>query len=335
MAASPIALLFILFGTVAVWKGSALLESSSEGLSQHYRLPPTVHGAVVVAVGSSFPELSSTLLSTLLHGEFELGLSAVVGSAIFNVLVIPGLAGLLGGTLRTGRDLVFKEGEFYLISVGVLLLTFSLAVIYNPLGSQRLQGELSRGIVLIPLLVYAVYLFIQQQDVREYDGGTEEGTPISPTKAWLRLLGSLALILLGVEALLRAAIRLGDLLGTPSFVWGLTVIAIATSLPDTFVSIRLARRGEGVVSLSNVLGSNIFDLLVAVPAGVLIAGATPVDFGVAAPLMGMLTVATVALFAAMRTDLRLDRRESALLLLVYALFLVWVVLETLGVTSVT
>lgn len=335
MAASLITALFILFGSAAVWKGSGILESSSEGLSRYYRLPPTVHGAIVVAVGSSFPELSSTVLSTLVHGEFELGLSAVVGSAIFNILVIPGLAGLLGGTLRTGRDLVFKEGQFYLISVGVLLLTFSLAVIYNPLPEARLQGEISRGIALIPLLVYAVYLFIQQQDVREYKGENREASKFSPVKEWLRLLVSLTLILLGVEALVRAAIRLGDLFGTPSFVWGLTVIAIVTSLPDTFVSIRLARRGEGVVSLSNVLGSNIFDLLVAVPAGVLIAGATPVDFGVAAPLMGMLTVATVVLFAAMRTDLLLDRRESKLLLLVYALFLTWVILESLGVTSVT
>jgi cation:H+ antiporter len=217
----------------------------------------------------------------------------------------------------------------------VLLLTFSLAVIYNPMEGERLQGEMSRGIALIPLLVYGVYMFLQQQDAREYDGGSEESGHVSPGREWLALLFSLALILLGVEALVRAAIRLGDLLGTPSFIWGLTVIAVVTSLPDTFVSVRLARRGEGVVSLSNVLGSNIFDLLVAVPAGVLIAGATPVDFGVAAPLMGMLTVATIVLFAMMRTDLLLDRREAKVLLLAYAIFLAWVVLESLGVTGVT
>ena len=90
-----------------------------------------------------------------------------------------------------------------------------------------------------------------------------------------------------------------------------------------------------MVSLSNVLGSNIFDLLVAVPAGVLVAGATTVDFGVAAPLMGMLTAATVVLFATMRTDLRLDRWEAWLLLGLYGLFLIWVVLESLGYTTLT
>lgn len=334
MATPLLTALYIIFGTAAVWKGSGVLEDSAEQLSRYYRLPPTVHGAIVVAVGSSFPELSSTVLSTLLHGEFELGLSAVVGSAIFNILVIPGLSGLVGGRLKTGRDLVFKEGQFYLIAVAVLFLTFSLAVLYNPLENGRLTGEISRGLALVPLLVYLLYVFIQQQDVREYEGGEDE-TGLSPLKEWAKLSVSLLLILVGVEALVRSAISLGDLLGTPSFVWGLTVIAIVTSLPDTFVSLRLARRGEGVVSLSNVLGSNIFDLLVAVPAGVLIAGATPVDFGVAAPLMGMLTLATVVLFATMRTDLHLDRWEAWLLLGMYGAFLFWVVLETFGVTGLT
>jgi len=81
------------------------------------------------------------------------------------------------------------------------------------------------------------------------------------------------------------------------------------------------------------LGSNIFDLLVAIPAGVLVAGAAPVDFGVAAPLMGFLTMATIVLFAFMRTKLRLTRGEGVILLLLYAVFVGWLVLETVGVTT--
>src|SRR5690606_7180544 len=95
-----------------------------------------------------------------------------------------------------------------------------------------------------------------------------------------------------------------------------------------------ARRGAGDLSLGNVLGSNIFDLLVAIPAGVLVAGAAPIDYAVAAPLMAVLTFATIVLFTAMRTKLRLSKRESLLLLVLYALFLLWLLLETLGKTSV-
>lgn len=78
-----------LLATVVVWKGSGWLEGASERLSAYYQLPPIIQGAVVVAVGSSFPELSTAVFSTLLHGEFELGVAAIVGSALFNVLMVP------------------------------------------------------------------------------------------------------------------------------------------------------------------------------------------------------------------------------------------------------
>lgn len=323
---------YLIIGAIIVWKGSGLLENSADSLSVYYNLTPTVHGAVVVAVGSSFPELSSTVIATLVHGEFELGLSAVVGSAIFNILVIPGVSALAGGGLRTERDLIFKDGQFYLLAVAALLLTLSLAVVYHPVEGAGLQGDLGRGLAVIPILLYLLYIFIQQQDTKE-TAPKADAPELRPLRAWGALLLSLVLILVGVELLVRGAINLGEIFGTPSFIWGLTVIAVVTSLPDTFVSVRLARAGKGVVSLANVLGSNIFDLLVAVPAGVLIAGATTVNFAVAAPLMAILTVATILLFAAMRTRLYLNRREAALLLGGYALFLLWVVLEGTGVTA--
>ncbi len=320
-------------GTAVVWWGSTWLESSSAKLAVHYRLPPIVQGAVITAIGSSFPELSSTVIATLLHGSFDLGVSAVVGSAIFNILVIPGVAGLAGGRLAAERDLVYKDAQFYVTSVAVLLLAFSIAVIYNPVEGQVLVGRMDRGIALIPVLLYGLYLFLQQQDTLEYEAEAAAET-IAAGRQWLVLLAGLGAILAGVEGLVRAAIGLGDYFGTPSFLWGLTVIAAATSLPDAFVSIKAARRGEGTVSIANVLGSNIFDLLVAVPAGVLIAGTAPIDYTVAAPMMGYLTFVTIVLFAMLRTRLVLARWEAWALLALYALFVGWMVLETIGVTGV-
>jgi len=93
----------------------------------------------------------------------------------------------------------------------------------------------------------------------------------------------------------------------------------------------LVHKGEGDVSVGNVLGSNVFDLLVALPAGILIAGAAPIDFGVAAPLMAVLTFATIVLFAMMRTGLSLGRGECSVLLVLYVAFVVWLVLETTGI----
>ncbi|MGI9174002.1 MAG: sodium:calcium antiporter [Rhodothermales bacterium] len=322
--------------TAVVWKGSGILEDASEKLAAYYRLPPVVQGAVIAAVGSSFPELSTTVISTLLHGEFELGVSAIVGSAIFNILVIPGVSGLVTDRLASDRNLVYKDAQFYITSVAVLLIAFSFALIYNPVEGSEWEGTMTRPIALIPFLLYGVYLFLQQQDTAEHQAEKTDADPsdVQPGKAWLRMLLSLVIIVVGVEGLVRAAIGLGDVFGTPSFIWGLTVIAAGTSLPDAFVSINAARRGEGVISMANVLGSNIFDLLVAVPAGVLIAGAAPIDFTVAAPMMGVLTLATIILFAMLRTKLTLSRGECYILLGLYAAFVAWLVLETVGVTSV-
>ena len=331
----------LLWTTVAVvatgilWKGSEWLEHASEGLSTYYELPDIVQGALVVAVGSSFPELSTVVISTLLHGQFELGVAAIVGSAIFNILIIPAAAGLVSKhPLESNRDLVYKEAQFYIISVAVLIITFSFAAIFNPVVSDQgtILGEMDRVLALMPIILYGFYIFIQYQDTMEFNPEIEPGD-INPLKEWGRLIISLAVILVGVELLVRAAIEFGNLLGTPSFLWGISVVAAGTSIPDAFVSIRKARKGDAVTSLANVLGSNIFDLLVCIPMGVLIAGATVINFTVAAPLMGALTLATLLLFSFMRTNMILGRKESMTLIVLYLLFLFWMGLENFNVIN--
>lgn len=325
-------------GSVIVLRGSSLLESSAEHLSLHYGLPPVVHGAVVVAIGSSFPELSSTVLATLVHGEFELGLSVVIGSAIFNILVIPGLSGMASPNgMTTDKEVVYKDAQFYMLSAAVFVLVLALALIYNgssddPVGGE-LAGELSRPLALIPIALYGLYIFIQKQEVSDFEAGDRpEGVDVG--REWGHLALSLVLVVFGVELLVRAALFFGDETGIPPFVWGITVIAAVTSVPDALISINLARKDEGVVSLSNVLGSNIFDLLVAVPVGVLIAGSVAFQFDIAMPLVVFLGIATVMLFVQIRTSIVLSKRESALLLGLYAIFIVWMVLEQIDLLSI-
>ena len=329
-------ILMAVAGTAIVWWGGDVLETSSDRLATYYHLPAIFRGAILAAVGSSFPELTSSVISTLIHGQFDLGVSAIVGSAIFNILVIPAISGLVSGQLEANQVLVYKDAQFYITSVAVLLLTFSFAVIYNPVAGQELTGEVNRLIALVPFLLYGLYVFLQFQDVKDKRKKDTSPTPegVTPGREWLRLLLSLVLIVVGVEGLVRAAIGFGAYFNTPSFLWGLTVIAAGTSLPDAYVSVKVARRGEGVVSLANVLGSNIFDLLVAVPVGILIAGTSPVDFKVAAPMMGFLTLATILLFTMMRTSLRLRRSECWSLLGLYAIFILWMVLETADVIRI-
>jgi cation:H+ antiporter len=328
---TPIAVLIVLAATGVVWVGSGWLERAADRLSAHYGLPAVVQGSVVVAIGSSFPELASVVL-TAWSGSFAMGVGAIVGSAIFNVLVIPAVSGLAAdGSVDADRAIVYKEAQFYMLAVSALVITFALAVIYVPIPGDTLDGQVTRPLALLPLGLYGLYLFIQWQDVTEYESGPRPEVAVA--REWGLLVAGLAVILAGVELLVGSLEVLNAAFGIPEFLAGVTVLAAATSLPDALVSVRTARAGRGVTSLGNVLGSNTFDLLVAIPVGVLIFGSATVSFAVAAPMFGVLTLATVLLFTVLRTDLTLTDAEAYLLLAAYLVFLVWVIGETAGVVD--
>lgn len=320
----------IAVATGLIWFGSGWLESSAEHLSSYYGLPAVVQGSIVVAVGSSFPELTSVVI-TALGDSFGMGVGAVVGSAIFNILVIPALSGIATHEpLDVNRTIVYKEAQFYMLAVSALVITFAFAIIYFPVdGGETLVGNVTRPLALIPLLLYGLYLFIQWQDVGDHESD-DDGGDVNVLREWGRLAVGLLVILVAVESLVGAVEGLNATFGIPEFLAGVTIIAAATSLPDALVSLRAARGGKGVTSLGNVLGSNTFDLLVAIPLGVLIAGSAPVSFTVAAPMMGVLTVATILLFTVLRTDLTLTDAESYSLLVAYLIFVGWVIGETIG-----
>jgi len=315
--------------TAVIWAGSGRLERSAEQLSRHYGLPAAVHGAVVVAIGSSFPELSSVVVSTLVHDEFSLGVGAIVGSAVFNLLVIPAVSALASDRLEATRDVVHKDAQFYVISILVLFLTFALGATYVRGGTNR-AAVLTPALAVLPLATYAVYVFLQYQDTRDHVAAE---VTVDVRRQVLVLCVGLLLIGVGVEGIVRAALGFGDLFGTPSFLWGVTVIAAATSLPDAFVSVRAARQDADVTSLTNVLGSNIFNLLVAVPVGVLLAGSTTVNFLAAIPTFGFLAFATIVFVVFTRTELELTDLEASTFLGLYVLFIAWMALETTGVVE--
>lgn len=321
-------LLVVAVATGVIWKGSALLERAAENLSRYYGLPVAVHGAIVVAVGSSFPELSSVVIGTLVHGEFALGVGAIVGSAIFNLLVIPALSALSSERLEATRDIIHKDAQFYIISVLVLFIVFALGATYVPGGTNE-AAILTPTLAVLPLATYGVYVFLHQQDVSEHVA--DESIDIDPLREWGALLLSLVIIAVGVEGLVRAALNFGAIFDTPAFLWGLTVIAAGTSLPDAFVSVRAAKNDESVTSLTNVLGSNTFNLLVAIPVGVLLAGSATINFLAAIPTMGFLAFATLVFIVFTRTHLELTDAEAYGFLGLYALFLLWMTLESVGI----
>jgi len=328
-----------LFGSALLWIACSRLEESTHRLAMHYGIPDAVKGSVLLAISSSMPELMTALLAPMVHHDFELGLAAIIGSAIYNILVIPAFSVYARGrALTANRDLVYREAQFYLVSVAMLMLILSLTVIYHGLeptvatsGRQIFRGEFTRTLALFPLLLYGLYLFIQFEEVRRQRDDHPRQDGINALKEWGVLLGCIVLILVGVEALLQVAITLGEALETPTFLWGITIVAAATSIPDTFVSVRASVMGRTESSLSNVLGSNVFDLLVAVPLGVMLVGAIEVNFTQIVPMMTFLIVATIVMLVFMLRDMQLSMREAHAMIILYVGFGLWITLEAFGV----
>jgi len=326
----PLDVALILLTTGAIWLGSGWLENASEKLSAYYGLPEVVQGSVVTAIGSSFPELATVVIAAITVGSLELGVGAIVGSAIFNILVVPAIAGIATeDDIESNRTLVYKEAQFYMLAVSVLVITFAMAVIYYPdTSADHIAGNITRPLAAIPIALYGLYIFIQYQDTADHVADPDKGNDVDVVRQWGLLLGGLFVILFAVERLVHSVDLLGTEFGIPQFIMGVTIAAGATSLPDALVSVRAARDDRGVASLANVLGSNTFDLLVAIPVGVMIVGSTSINFAMAVPMFAVLTLATILLFTVLRTGLALSGLESYALLVSYLLFVAWVVAES-------
>jgi cation:H+ antiporter len=323
----------ILVSMAVLWVGCETLEAQTQHLSSHYELPPVVRGSVLLAIGSSFPELATVLVAGL-GDVFELGVGAIVGSAMFNLLVIPAVSGLkTGGSLESSRSVVYKEALFYVIALLALVLAFALGVIYFPeSGGKPLDGQLTRGLAAGLLLLYTVYLFFQVQD----SAGHEHELATSGTgfwRSWAKLGAALLVITIGVHQLV-GVVESFDRFGVPHFLGGVLIVAAATSLPDAFVSIQAAKQNDGIASLGNVLGSNTIDLLVAIPVGVLIVGGATVNLATALPIVGALFGATLLFLVFARTGFRVTTSEAATMLVAYFAFFTWVLAETFHLTNV-
>ncbi|MBU3002776.1 sodium:calcium antiporter [Paraglaciecola arctica] len=323
-------LLFVMtIAAAIVWKACNYLEDACHELALYYGLPDSVKGSTVMAISSSFPELVTIILAAGIHGDFELGLATIIGSAVFNILVIPGMSVLFRkGPLKAGRDLIYREAQFYLISVLIIMLTLSLALIYNPLPNTPMSATLSTSMMFLPLLFYVLYIYIQYQEVSDHKTD-KKNRDIPLLKSWAKLLISMMLVTISVEVLIQMVIKLGEMFDTPSYFWGATILAAATSIPDLFVSVKAAKRKVNAASLTNAFGSNVFDLLVVLPVGVLVTGTVVFSFPNVLPMLVFLLGATVFFLVVARNGSKLTNNNGKILLLAYCAFIIWMGFDNL------
>ncbi|MFP5340295.1 MAG: calcium/sodium antiporter, partial [Gammaproteobacteria bacterium] len=203
--------------------------------------------------GTSSPELAVSIRSAY-AGQVDIAMGNVVGSNVFNVLFILGLSALIA-PLLVSRQLIRQEVP---IMVGVFLLLFILA----------LDGYIGRfdGVALVLLMaIYTAFLVRQSRREQKINGmaepAPEGGWDAHPAVQLLLVLAGLGLLVFGAQALVEAAVAIARLFGLSELVIGLTIIAAGTSLPEVAASLMAAIRGQRDIAVGNVVGSNIFNVL--------------------------------------------------------------------------
>ena len=285
-------ILMFALGIIALVLGAEALVRGASKLALSFGISPLVVGLTVVAFGTSAPE-TTVSVSAVLSGQTDIAVGNVVGSNIFNVLFILGIAALVI-PLSVNAQVIRQEVPM-MIGASALLLVFIL--------DQRVSFFES-AFLFILLIAYTVFLVVQsrRQSALVQDEYASELRP-SAQVAWdgklpvqiALVIGGLALLILGSQWLVEAATGFARDLGISELVIGLTIVAAGTSLPEVAASVSAAIKGERDIAVGNVIGSNLFNILGCVGAAGLASGCDGLAIGLAVVTFDIWVMLAVAL----------------------------------------
>ena len=302
-------IVLIVIGVAMVLYGADRLTEGASALARRMNVPEIIIGLTIVAAGTSAPELFVSLVSAI-KGTPDLAVGNVVGSNTMNAMLIVGCAAMVA-PMTISKSTVKKDIPF---SVAASVLLILIAV-------DSFLGRIDGVLLLLGFAVFMVYTLRQAKK-----GKQEESTEVKPQNPWLSvafvLLG-LGLLVVGSNVFVGHASSLALALGVNEGVVGLTVVAGGTSLPELATSVVAARKGQSAIAIGNVIGSNVFNILLilgltATISPLQITGITTIDMAVM-----LLSVALVWLFSF--TRFTVERWEGAVLVGGYLIYLGWLI----------
>ncbi|MBQ8989761.1 MAG: calcium/sodium antiporter [Prevotella sp.] len=318
-------IVYIIVGVALVLWGADRLTEGASSLARGMHVPEIVIGLTIVAAGTSAPELFVSLVSAL-KGTSDLAVGNVIGSNIFNTMLIVGCSAVVA-PMAVAPSTVKKDIPF---AVMASLLLFILC--FDDMESPHLWGnEISRSdgiILLLGFLIFMIYTFrsAKKEGLMPTEEELDENSelPNDYSHLWRNLcfivLG-LACLIVGSNLFVDAASYIAHRWGIRQSVIGLTVVAGGTSLPELATSVVAAYKGRSAIAIGNVLGSNVFNILLilgttAVIHPLRIMGITIVD------LMAMLvSIGLLWLFAF--TKYSVSRKEGGVLILGFLVYMAW------------
>lgn len=317
--------ILLVLGFVLLIKGADYFVDGSSSVAKLLKVPTIIIGLTVVAFGTSMPELSVSVTAAI-QGNNDLAVSNVLGSNIFNLLVVLGSCSLVN-PVQAKWSLLKKEFPFSILITAILLvliLNFSATKIFSGDGNFML-GKWG-GILLLTLFGIFLYATVKEalgaRDQMEED---EEYKVMGPMKSAAYIIGGLAGIALGGELVVDSACNIAETFGLSQTFIGLTIVALGTSLPELVTSMVAAGKGENDLAVGNVVGSNIFNILLILGVS---AAITPIRLDVTAIYdTVLLIVASLIVYVSAISKREIRRTEGVMFLLAYLAFFVYILIR--------
>ncbi|MGN0352113.1 MAG: calcium/sodium antiporter [Roseburia sp.] len=306
------AVVLLLVGFVFLVKGADFFVEGSSSVAKRLRVPSIIIGLTIVAMGTSLPECAVSVTASITNNN-ALAVSNAVGSNIFNLMVVCGMCALFT-PLAVQESTLKKEFPFSIICA--LLLG----------GAGYMGMTLGRVDGAILLVLFAAFLFWMVKsalNARANNQQAEEEYKILPVwRCILYIVGGAAAIAFGGDFVVDGASVIAASLGLSQTLIGLTVVALGTSLPELVTSIVAARKNEVDMALGNVIGSNIFNILLVLGIAATI---SPIEFLMENVIDIIILVAVSALVWIFAwTKKKIGRTEGAIMLAVYAAYMVYI-----------
>ena len=330
-----ILILFMVVGVVFLVKFCDLFVGSASAIAKKLHIAPMIIGLTVVAMGTSFPELAVSVSDSIAclvdGGNANVAIGNVVGSNICNIVLVLGLS-IVFTPIIVKKSSLKKEFPF-LLGVSLLLVLFVLIA-----GGITGSYEISRWMGIIFVILSFAYITFLVLDAKRHP--TEDNSEeIKDMKMWKAILfvilGALGIaaggefVVFGAKGLaVTGATAMGINHDLAESLVGLTIVAVGTSLPELVTSVVAAKKGENDIALGNVIGSNIFNILFVLGIS---ATVNPLTTGstIVVDLIVMMSI-TVLLFGFALTK-KLDRKMGIIFLAIYAIYLTYLILRTVGV----
>lgn len=311
--------IILIIGFFLLIKGADIFVDGASSIAKKIGIPSVIVGLTVVSLGTSAPELAVSLISSF-NGNNGIAVGNVLGSNLFNTLVV------LGGTAIVA-PLIIKKCTIKRDYVTTLLVTILTCFLIFGLVPKS-ENMLSRISGIILLVVCIIYMFILVKAAKKDSVKDEENTSeIKMSKNILLSLIGVVGIVFGGNLVVDSATNIAYALGMSEKLVGLTIVAVGTSLPELVTSIVAALKGENDIALGNVLGSNIFNLVLILGASatinpITVSGVMVIDFII---LIAVTLFIGALIFFNKKEEKRLGRLEGIILVGMYVAYLVYII----------